>query len=320
MKHFLILSMAFLVLFAQAALEPAEKITTVGNIVDLSLVGSSIYVGTDAGRLEVFDIHDGKLHRTITFGKIHDFMDDLVDPKVLSVDATPKGDRLIMLVQREGGDRALYLEENGKQRLLLDAKKSGLQIRKVRFIDSRDLLFSTISNELVRYRIDQNKIVWRRQLSLSTFSDFVFSPDRTKVASTDESGIVHLVDLATGKMIENLDKGNKDNVFQLDYKNEHIIACGQDRRAALYDLTTPDSPYIYRSDFMIYSCALDQKARQSAFSIDDASDIGLFDNTTHTQKAILRGHHITPAFIIFLSEHRLMSADEGNTILFWRLP
>jgi WD40 repeat protein len=298
-----------MVAFAATTVKPFQAIDVAGNVIDMVVHGDDLYVATDAGKMEVYDWKTRKQTRVIHFPKIKDFMGDLMDPKIFGVDVNKAGDRLLIQVQDEGGERILYLYEGDKRTRLLD-KNDHIQMREVRFVDDGHILVATMSNELIYMSIPDKKILWQNKLSLSAFSDYQLSEDHTKVASTCESGIVYVVDVASGKILKVLDNGNKDNVFKVDYKNHHVLACGQDRKAVLYFLGRK-RPIIYETTFLVYA---------GAFQIDENNDIGIYNNRTRSMRYKLVGQRSVLNNIVFIDDHTLISSSDDNHIIIWRIP
>lgn len=319
MKSLWLMLAASVMLFAAPeVVKPHATIEVEGNVVEIVVKGEKLYAATDAGKMEVYDWKSRKLLSEVKFKKIHDFMGDEIEPKVFGVDVDRSGNRVLLLVQDEGGERILYIRESGKTERLLD-KKAHISMREVRFVDDDHLLIATMSDELILFEISTKKELYRNKLSLSVFSDFQLNEDHTKVASTCESGIVYIVDVKSGKVLKKLEGGNKDNVFKVDYKNRSVLACGQDRKAVLYRLPS-GSMTIYETDFLVYAGALNKDASLSAFSLNEKNDIGIFDNSTKEMKYRLTGQNSTLNTIIFINDKELISSSDDNKILIWRLP
>lgn len=317
MKQFFLFCLFSISLFATPLMiKPSKHIYVDGNVVEFVLKNDFIYVATDNGKLQIYNWKNGKLIEEIKFKPIYDFMGDLIKPKVFGVDVDKN--KLIIMVQDEGGERILYKYQNKKFTKLLD-KNDRIQMREVRFFDNDHILIATMSNELILFQISNRKIIYKIKLSLSTFSDFQLSADHSKVASTCESGIVYIIDTKTGKVFKTLEGGNKDNVFKVDFKNSHVLACGQDRKAVLYNINN-NNKIIYPTKFLVYAGALNKNASLSAFGINEQNDIGIYDNRTKSIKYILTGQQSTLNTIFFVDDKTLISSSDDNNILIWRIP
>jgi len=315
---FLFYFFSTILLAGPITIKPSDTIDVDGNVVEFVHKNSTLYIATDAGKLEVYDWKKKRLLEKIKFNTIHDFMGDPIAPKVFGVDVNSDGDRLIIMVQDEGGERILYLYKDKKLTKLLD-KNAHIQMREARFVDNDHILIASMSNELILFQISNRKILYKNKLSLSTFSDFQLSRDHSKVASTCESGIVYITDTKTGKVVKTLEGGNKDNVFKVDFKNLYILACGQDRKAVLYGVNN-NSKTIYQTQFLVYAGALNKDASLSAFGINEQNDIGIYDNITKSLKYKLVGQQSTLNTIVFIDDKTLISSSDDNHILIWRIP
>lgn len=319
MKQFLLFCLFSIFSFAvPLTIKPAEHIDVDGNVVEFVHKNGTLYVATDAGKLEIYNWKKKSLIKKIQFNKIHDFMGDPIEPKVFGVDVNSDATLLIIMVQDEGGERTLYLYKNKKLIKLLD-KNDHIQMREARFVDDDHILIATMSNELILFQISNRKVLYKNKLSLSTFSDFQLTTDHSRVASTCESGIVYIVNTKSGKVLKTLEGGNKDNVFKVDYKNSYILACGQDRKAVLYKVKS-GSKTVYPTKFLVYAGALNKDASLSAFGINEQNDIGIYDNRTKSIKYILKGQQSTLNTILFVDDKTLISSSDDNHILIWRIP
>ena len=315
---FMFCLMSILTLVASTTIKPSYSIDVDGNVVEFVYKDSTIYVATDAGKLEVYDWQKKSLLYEIKFDTIHDFLGDPIAPKVFGVDVNSNGDTLIIMVQDEGGERVLYQYKDKKLTKLLD-KNAHIQMREARFIDDNHILIASMSNELILFQIPNKKILYKNKLSLSTFSDFQLNEDHSKIASTCESGIVYVVDTKTGKVVKTLEGGNKDNVFKVDYKNSYVLTCGQDRKAVVYGADNTIKA-IYPTQFLVYAGALNKDASLSAFGINEQNDIGIYDNITKSLKYRLTGQQSTLNTIVFADDKTLISSSDDNHILIWRIP
>ncbi|WP_456381214.1 hypothetical protein [Hydrogenimonas sp.] len=316
MRSLLALCLISLISMAATVVKPDHSIDVDGNVVEFTRLDDRIYVATDTGKLEIYNWKTREKLQEIAFETIHDFLGDPMKPKVFGVDV--RGKTLLIMVQDEEGERILYLYKDGRRSRLLD-KTAHIQMREARFVDDTHILIATMSNELLFMDLGEKKFIWRKQLSLSTFSDFQLNEDHSKVASTCESGIVYVVDVRSGKILKTLEGGNKDNVFKVDFKNYKVLACGQDRKAVLYSLGH-ESMIVYPTQFLVYAGALNEDAKMSAFQINENNDIGIYDNSTKSMKYQLVGQQSVLNTILFIDDKMLISSSDDNHILIWRLP
>lgn len=296
-------------------LKPIETIKMQGAVIDLENIGELLYIGTDAGEMCVYDINQDKIIKTITLGKIHDFMDDLMPPKIYSVDAI--ADKILLLSEGENGVKNLFIEENGVLKKVL-GKKEHLTMSKAKFIDKDHVFIGLLSNEVLLYDLKNKKIVYQEQLSQSKFSDFALNEDKTQAVIACESGINYLINTTTGKQIKTLKGANKDNVFKIAYKSGMVATAGQDRIGAVYHVQNSDYSE-YHAPFLIYSVGLNHDASLVAFAFNDNNDIAVF-NTDSSQKVYtLIGQKSTMNTIIFYGKDIIFSSSDDKYIMKWRL-
>jgi len=297
-------------------LAPIGKYKAQGNVIDIVVSEGKLYAGTDAGKLNIFEIDTKKIIKTIQLKQIEDFMGDLYNPKIFSVDITPNQKRILILAEATGGTRELFIYENEKLKKIIP-NTMRLFIKKAKFIDNDKILFALLSNEIILYDLPTGKFLYRKQLSLSTFSDFMLDETHKKAAVTCESGKVFYIDVGNGKILKTLKGANVDNVYKIDMKKDKLITAGQDRRVGIYNL---DGSYKFlKANFLVYSVALSPDAKIGAYAMDEQNNIGIIDTTTLELKFKLVGQGSTLNTILFVGNKHLFSASDDPYILEWRL-
>ncbi len=294
---------------------PQKEIEMGGSVMDMKIVDDLIYVGTDEGTLEVYDLKAQKIVEKVQLEKIHDFMGDLMNPKVYSIDIV--GDKKLLLSEGEEGARNLYINENNITTKVI-SKKDKLTMQKAKFIDERYLFLGLLSNEVVLYDLKDKKSLYIKQLSQSKFSDFALNKDKTEAIVSCESGINYLVDVKNGKTIKVVEGGNKDNVFKVDFKNFKVSAAGQDRIGAVYDLKN-GGVQTFNSTFLIYATGLNADASLVAFAFGMDNEIAVFNLNTNSKVYNLKGQKSTLNSIIFYDKDTLYSGSDDKYIMKWSL-
>lgn len=315
MRCFLFISLCVSALFS-AELSPRSIIQASGNVQQIALVKGKIIAGTSVGTLEMYKVDDASKLSHIVFPNIKDFTGDEVAPKVFSVDMLDN--TLLAVVQASSGSRELYLVEEGKPKVLIDAH-ANLFISKAKFVDKNRILVALLSNELLLWDIKEKKEIYRVQPSSSHFSDFALNETKTMVASSCESGEITIFDALSGKVIKVLKGGNVDNVYKVDFKKEKILCAGQDRRGIVYNLQS-GAYERFDAPFLIYAGALSPSLNFGAYAFNEQNDIVLFDLATKTKVHTLRGQKSTLNTIVFASDKELVSSSDDQFIMIWRLP
>jgi len=315
-KIFAGLLLGTLLLWGIETFVPAASIEVNGTAKDMVLRGDKLVIGTDRGHIEVFDAKRFTRMEMIAIPNVKDFMGDEIPARVLSTDLF-EGRYLLLSDSGKGGYSDLYIFENGKLEKLLNADDKKALI-KARFVDKDHILLGYLSDEVSLFDIRVKKEKYRTQLSESKFSDFQLNEDRTQAVFACESGVLSLVDVQTGKFLKHLEGLNVDNVYKVDFKNGTVSAAGQDRRGAIYDVSTGKGSYI-KGDFLIYATALSPSARKVAFAMDEQNNISVYNTFSKVKTAYLKGQKSTLNVIIFADENRLFSASDDNTVLVWDL-
>jgi WD40 repeat protein len=282
---------------------------------DIKIVNNLLYAGTDNGTLEVYDLTNDKIIDTITIKKIHDFMGDLMPPKIYSVDEI-NGKRLL-LAEGEHGSREVYINENN-QTIKVITPDDKLTMNKAKFIDDKTLFLGLLSNEIILYDLKNKKQLYRKQLSQSKFSDFSLNEDKTKAVIACESGINYLVDIKSGDLIKELKGGNKDNVFKVSFRSGKISAAGQDRVCAVYDEKSGDVQ-TFNAPFLVYATGLSPDATYAAFAYGEDNEIAIFNLLTNSKAYMLKGQKSTLNSIVFYDNTTLFSGSDDQYIMKWSI-
>lgn len=294
-------------------LTPNSKLVADGGVTDLVINNSKIYVGTTASSVIIFDLKTLKFENRITLPKIKDFMGDIVNSKVYSIDVL--NNKVLILSQGENGGRKLDIYENGKLTNIISDKKRAF-IARAKFIDENRVIFSLLSNQLFLYDLKKGKNIYSKQISQSRFSYFSLDENKSKILIADESGNLKLFDVNSGKLLKEFKNQNLDNVFQVDFKNNKIITAGQDRRAVFYSTY---NTYYKESNFLIYSCALNKDATLGAYSSNENNDVTIFDTTSQKNLWKLTGNKMTLSKILFINDNEILVGSDDKNINYYKL-
>jgi len=315
MKYFIIILSLISSIYANN-LKPYKEIIFNGGVKDMVLNNNNLIVGTDTGKLQVYDLKLQKIIKTIQLPKIKDFMGDIIDTRVASVDYLNKK-YLLLSDSGIGGYTNIWLYKDNKLEKIISPKDE-LSIVKARFIDDNHILFGFLSNEVALYDIKNKKILYTHQLSESKFSDFALNENKTVGAFSCESGIIYIVNIKNGKIMKELKGIHVDNVYKVDMKNNIVVGAGQDRRASYFNLKTGEKGY-FSANFIIYSAGLSPSGKKAAYAIDENNDIAIYNLNTKSKTQLLKGQKSRLNTIIFQDENTLFSAGDDETVMMWKL-
>ena len=310
MKIFLIITVLISSIFAADFQQPSKRYTSSGAVVDMVLADQKLYSATDASSVDVFDLKSTKIIKKITVSKITDFMGDVIDSKVYSVDVLDGA--VVLLSQGEKGFRRVHTYIDGKLVEVISIQDQ-LYIAKVVFLDSKTLLLGLLSNEIIAYDIATKKMNYRQQVSFSKFSNFALNEKKSEVVVADESGDLKIHSTKDGKLLKTLEGQNLDNVFQVDYKNGIIATAGQDRRVVIYN-TTFNSAYYKTAPFLIYGVGLSPSGKLVAYASDEQNNVTVFKTSSKNTVGHYGGNKMTLSKILFVNEKEFLVSSDDKTI------
>jgi len=96
-----------------------------------------------------------------------------------------------------------------------------------------------------------------------------------------------------------------------------LLAGGKDKHVILYRL--PKQYKMTRGDFFVYFVALNPDASKAAFVKNENNEISIIDTKIFKKSYILKEHKQTILKIYFHMPNELVTADEDNKLMFWRL-
>lgn len=309
----LLLSFFAICLFGQQTLSPTQKIFASGDVQDMIIKDNILYVATDASKIDLIDLDTKEILSSITIPQIKDFMGDIINSKIYSVDVL--GDDIIFVSEGESGYRVLWRYKAEVLEKLIDID-SKYFIKKARYIDSSTVLIGLLTNEHILYNISKKELIYNTQFSTSSFSDFVLSEDKKQYITTDESGIVRLVDTKSADIIKEYPSKNLDRIYQLDYKNGVILTAGQDRKAVVYKAFD-----IYSMDFnfLLYACALNQNATLGAIAYTMENDVLVFDVISKNRLYSLEEARATITKILFINNKEILVSSDSSQINYYNI-
>ncbi len=316
MKRVLFIATLFTLLFAKD-ITPFLKIDVGAIAKDIALVKEdSLIIGTAASMAKVYNYKEQKFTQIITIPKIKDFMGDTINAAISSVDYS-NGRYLLLSDSGIGGYSNLRIFENNKT-LDIFTHKDKLPIVKAKFISKDTILLGFLSNEAALYSLKEKKMLYRKQLTPSKFSNFSLTKDKTLAAFACESGEITIIETKTGNIIKVLSGVNVDNVFDVDIKSGYVSTAGKDRRAGWYEIKSGKGDY-FKANFFVYATALSPDASLVAYAMDENNNISVYNLFMKSLQYKLKGQGSTLNRIIFKDNNTLFSASNDNIVIMWKL-
>ena len=315
MKFFFVFVTFFLSLAAAKDITPSLTFKAIGLVSDFVIDNNRLYVATDVGTVDIFDLHTQKIIQQIILPPVTTAMDDLVPARVLSVDRY-NNKTLIVSIGKDAFRNVWIYESNSLQQIVDERAK--LTIKEARFVDDERLIYATFGSEIILHDTKENYQLYKTHISQSTLGDIVLNHDKTKMVFSDESGEIKLIDIQSSAVEQTYASENVDNVYHVAYSNEIIITAGQDRRVGVYQ--KGKKAYHIKSDFLVYCVGISPSGTTAVYSSGEENHLQLFNTKTKQKSHRLVGHKAIINQIKFINEKELFSAGRSQEVLYWRLP
>ena len=295
--------------------KPTAQFISSGAVTDIVYKDAKLYSATDASCVDIFDTKTKKIVKKIQVSQIKDFMGDIIDSKVYSVDVIKN--KILILSQAQKGARRVHIYENEKLELFIPYTEK-LFIAKAKFLDENTILLGLLSNEIISYDLKNKKENYRIAISQSKFSNFVLNENKSEVIIADESGDLKIHATKDAKFLKELSGQNLDNVFQVDYKQGIIATAGQDRRVVIYALKF-NSSYYEHANFLVYSVGLSPSGKIVGYASDEDNNVALFNTITKSKLGVYGGNKMTLVNILFINEKEFFVASDDKTINLYKI-
>lgn len=315
MKNIFTLIILISSLYGATLQKPTAQFISSGAVTDIVYKDAKLYSATDASCVDIFDTTTKKIIKKIKVSQIKDFMGDIIDSKVYSIDVIK--DKILILSQAQKGARRVHIYENGKLELFIPYTDR-LFIAKAKFINENTILLGLLSNEIISYDLKNKKINYRVSISQSKFSNFALNEDKSEVVIADESGDLKIHATKDASRLKELSGQNLDNVFQVDTKNGIIATAGQDRRVVIY-APKFNSAYYEHAKFLIYSVGLSPSGKIVGYASDEDNNVALFNTITKSKLGLYGGNKMTLSNILFINEKEFFVSSDDKTINFYKI-
>ncbi len=293
---------------------PYKYVQASEAVSDFEKVGNTLIIGTEEGIIDIYDLEKDKRIDQVKLPKFKNILGDYMRSLILSVDYADE--RLLFISRVLDGWRELYIYEDKTLTKLIDRTEK-MTLQEVKFVDAQRAVIMTMSNELILFDIKHKKILYKKQLNYASFSDIVLDEEHKYLYTSDETPMITKIEINSGKIVDKYRKANKRDIFSIDYKNKMLLSGGKDKRVILYE--TPEKYKMTKGEFFIYGVSLNPDASKAAFVKDEESSISVIDTQTLKESYLLLGHKQTIIKIDFHKENELITADEDDRLMFWKL-
>ncbi|MBW2294401.1 MAG: hypothetical protein JRG94_19135 [Deltaproteobacteria bacterium] len=301
------------------AQHPLVSIRADHMVIDLIMLGNELLVGTQSGRVDVYDRTTGDALAPLYFEPAAS--GEGFAPTVRSLAIAPGGAELAV-VTSDGMLRRFALKLGAgaaEARLMSERKFPSLMV--ARYLDDRRILLGDMRGELALVDTQTGVELHRRQLDYDPIYAMELSPDRSLLALAFRSSRVQIVEPASGETQQVL-KGHLDSVFDLEWISDHELAtASKDKQLYVWDLrdSDPRPRSLYHGDHYITALGIDRIGGRLALPLD-GFDVGLLTLRDQQIEQRLEGHTAPVQRLLFFDRGRqLISAGYDARVFVWEL-
>ena len=292
--------------------QPDRVIKAGANVISSNLIDEILYLGTDGGELDIYDIKADKFLEPIKFRTVKTHFSDAEPTKIFSIDRL--SDTLLVLTEMDYNERYLYVfkKEGALWSEISNMRLANKSAKKAFFIDEKTAVVSDFGNEIYFIDLESKKAVFKHKFSIALYVDFEINKTRDKIAIGAESGVIYIYNLKTRQTEQTLNFF-KDNMYDIDYKNDVVAVGSIDKQAGVYD----GRMNYFKSDFIVYAVGLSEDAKTFSFMNGEQSDILVYDVSSKEKLATVKTGQQILNEIYLSNEGRLISVAYEKEAKFW---
>ncbi|WP_457592240.1 WD40 repeat domain-containing protein [Hydrogenimonas sp.] len=293
---------------------PAAVFTASGTVSDFAVEGGKLFIGTDRGVVDVFDIEKGRLLYQIPLDPVKDATGEKMAARILSVD-TRNGSLLILSIG-ENGFRDIWIYKNFTLHKVVGGSRK-LFVKEARFFGGTDVIAGTFGSRVARYGIEEGYEVFNAKASQSTMGDMVLIDGGERLVVSDEAGKIRLMETKSGRILREIPSKHLDKVHHLAYAKGVLVSGGHDRRVGIHAKEV--TAYYLRTEFPVFCVGISPDAKTGLFSSGDEQVLQLFDIKSGKLTDRLVGHRALINQIKFIDSCTLLSSERGSRVLLWHI-
>lgn len=297
----------FCLIFTFGFCDMVENIKASSNVTSINLSKNKLYISTDGGFVEIYDINLSKFIDKIELKNIKTYFGD-ERAKVFNTDVFE--DRVLVLSQGDYGTKRLMIKDNEKS-AEFELENEG--VKKALFVNSHTIALATLSNEIYFYDTNLKSIVDSFKFSTSALSDFEISKDKTKLVIGCESGKIYIYDINSKKISKEIAL-HKDNIYDVEISNDFKIASGSTDRSV--GLLVGDEVSVSGADFLVYSVGVSDEFL--AYMDGENSEVSVVEIKSGKKIAKFDTNQSTLHSIKFTDNSRLITSAYEQNIYIWR--
>ncbi len=297
-----------------AQLNYTHKITAKDSINYISTYKNSLYISTNSGEVEIYDLQTRKKIDLIKLPNITDIWGESNAPRVFNTHTID--DKKILIVSQNSPDSSNLFISNGKNLTNINlGEKSGI-IKNAFFVSDDEIVLSIRSFEIIRYNIARSEVVWSVKPNFEVFTDLQINGNFA--ISTTEGGTIYIIDLKSGEVKRILKGANFDYIYMLGVAKNVALTAGRDKICGVYNLENGDFKRI-KTEFIAYVSAISADSLRGAVSYNENGDILIFDTQSLAKIALLVGGNAPTSQVLFVDKSKIIATFGNNEVLFWSL-
>ncbi len=303
----------FSIFFLALQLYAYEFLKLSAGVTTLKRDSNTLYIGTDKGQILSIDLNldpsKQEAKNIAQFEKVKNSYGDFL-PQIYSIDAYKDG--LLIVSEADFGGKNLSTLKNG----VFNTKKFEFDgLKKAYFIDENTYLF-VFSGATITLVDSKLKVLKSFKFNHSLLNGSNIDSSRNTLEVDFESGELKLFDIKKWKELKNFDDLHKDNIYQVDYKNDVLVSCGIDGKLGL--IKKGQQSFIQK-DFFIYACALSPDAGLIAYSDYNQNTVELVKSSNFEKIASFKNpeDHFGVKNILFINDKKILISGHNDKIFFW---
>lgn len=303
----------------------AQVIHTGGILTHISVYKDMIFAGNAEGGIDIFTLSSHKARKLLTLKlpPIQDYFGNTHLPRVYDI-ATFDGQTLFILSEASQGKRQILSLHIHNPHTIHTLLQTSTAPKRIIAYDNNKLVVGFLSNEIGLFDLQRAEFLYKIHPSLAGFSDMCVNAPY--IFSTDESGAVSVIGLASGELLKRLDTINKDNNYNIVSARDTILTAGVDKQMAIYTFAT-DSNHTFtlqnatsiKSEFLIYAVGISPSGTLGAYSKNEQSDIGIIHLPTKRELLTLKGATSLANALIFYDERTLIVGSDDRYFTIWHI-
>lgn len=288
------------------------KITAKSPINSINSHKNMLYISTDSGEVEIWDLQKRQFIKSIVLDNIIDIFGKDSPPRVFSTHTLDN--KKILIVSQNNPDKSnISIYNNGIFKNIDLGEKSGI-IKNAFFVSDDEVLIAIRSYEILLYNTKTNKIIWSLKPHFEVFTDLKINGNLA--ISSTEGGKIYVIDIKNGEILKILQGANFDYIYSLGSAKNIALTAGRDKICGIYHLDTGDFQRI-KTEFMAFVVAISEDSTLGAVSYNENGDILLFKTQSLDKIDMLVGEKSPIEKIIFVKS--FVATFSGENVIFWEI-